>query len=229
MRILIIEDDIKLCNIIQKELTRSDYIVDTCHTGSDSIYYTSRNIYDLIILDRMLPELDGLTLLRTIRSKNITTPVIFVTALGGVNDKIDGLDAGADDYITKPFDMNELKARIRALLRRPQELNLTELLTYANLTLDLKSKTLSTIKSSCVLSKKEMDILQFFILNKDQVLSRELLMTRIWGPDNFVMESNLDTYISFVRRRLKCVQSTAQIKTIHSIGYRMEEIQCTPN
>ena len=227
MRILIVEDDEKLCNVVRNELSDCGYIVDLSYSGADAIYYISQNIYDLIILDRMLPELDGLTLLKTIRLKGNTTPVLFTTALGEIHDKIDGLDAGADDYITKPYDMNELKARIRALLRRPQEITAMDQLTYQNLVLDLTSKKLWTEHNNCFLSKKESELLSFFMKNKEQILNREQILSRVWGPDNFVMQGNLDTYISFLRRRLKSVQSKAEIKTIHSVGYCLEAATCT--
>ena len=162
MRILIIEDDIKLCQTMKKQLEAASYTVDTCYCGDDSLYYVSKQLYDLIIMDRMLPTLDGLSIIQIMRKKGITTPVIMVTALVGINDKIDGLDAGADDYLTKPFSMEELLARMRALLRRPQTLRDYKQLIYSNMTLEINSRILSTEGKSCELSKKECDLLEFF-------------------------------------------------------------------
>ncbi len=224
MRILIIEDDIKLCQTMKKQLETAAYTVDTCYSGEDSLYYVSKQVYDLIILDRMLPKLDGLSIVQSIRKRGITTPVIMVTALVGINDKIDGLDAGADDYLVKPFSMDELFARIRALLRRPQTLQNINQLTFSNMKLDLISRTLWTETKSCELSKKECDLLEFFMKNKGQILERELILSRVWGPDSFVTDGNLDNYISFLRRRLTSLGCKAQIKTIHGIGYRLEDL-----
>jgi DNA-binding response OmpR family regulator len=223
MRILIIEDDIKLCQTMKKQLETASYTVDTCYTGDDSLYYVSKQLYDLIIMDRMLPNLDGLSIIQIMRKRGITTPVIMVTALVGINDKIDGLDAGADDYLAKPFSIEELFARIRALLRRPQTLQNFNQLIFSNMKLDLNSRILSTEAMNCELSKKECDLLEFFIKNKGQILERELILSRVWGPDAFASDGNLDNYISFLRRRLTSLACKAQIKTIYGIGYRLED------
>ncbi len=224
MRLLIIDDDEKLCQIMKKQLEKAGYTVDSCYTGDDSLYYVNKQLYDLIILDRMLPHLDGMSILQIIRNKGITTPVIMVTALVGINDKINGLDAGADDYLTKPFVIDELLARIRALLRRPQTIQDLCNLNFSNMQLNIKSRILTTDTASCELSKKECDLLEFFMKNTGQILERELLLTRVWGPDVFATDGNLDNYISFLRRRLKSLQCHAQLKTIHCIGYRLEEL-----
>lgn len=224
MRILLIEDDKKLSQAIAKQLKQSGYEVDACYDGEEAIFYGMANSYDIIILDRMLPEMDGLSVLKQLRKKQLAIPVIMVTALGEIEDRIDGLDAGADDYLVKPFAMDELLARIRALTRRPVTLQLSSIMTYQNLSLDPSKKLLFTSTTSLTLSKKEGDLLEFFIRNHDQVLTRELLLTRIWGPDSEVSDGNLDNYISFLRRRLKTVHSNAIIKTVHGIGYRLEAL-----
>lgn len=226
MRILIIEDDIKLCDTLSIQLEHQGYHIDKCYSGEDALYYALGHVYDILILDRMLPVLDGLSILQLIRKKGISTPTIMVTAMNGLNDRIDGLDAGADDYLVKPFEVEELFARIRALLRRPTQMQNNEILEYANISLNITNKLLtSTTGDSCSLSKKECELLEFFIKNKNQILERELLLSRVWGPDAFACDSNLDNYISFLRRRLKIVNSTAKINTIHSIGYRLVVIE----
>lgn len=227
MRLLIIEDDEKLCKTMKIQLEEAGYTIDSCYTGDDSLYYVNKQLYDLIILDRMLPNLDGMSILQIIRNKGITTPIIMVTALVGINDKIDGLDAGADDYLTKPFVIDELLARIRALLRRPQIMKDHCVISLANMKLNLKSRILETDTDSCEISKKECDLLEFFMKNTGQILEREVLLTRVWGPDAFAADGNLDNYIFFLRRRLKSLQCHARIKTIHSIGYYMEECNVT--
>lgn len=223
MRILIIEDDIKLCQSIKKQLEAVSFKADSCYSGEDALYYISKQLYDLIILDRMLPGVDGLNIIQILRRKGITTPVIMTTALVGINDRIDGLDAGADDYLAKPFSIDELLARIRALLRRPQKLQDYNLLTFSNMKLEMISRTLSTETKECELTKKECDLMEFFMKNKGQILERDLILARVWGPDTFVSDGNLDNYISFLRRRLVSLRCNARIKTIHAIGYRLEE------
>lgn len=224
MRLLIIEDDIKLCNTMKKQLEHNDYNVDVCSQGDDALFYVSRQFYDLIILDRMLPGLDGLSILQILRKKGITTHVIMVTALSGINDRIDGLDSGADDYLAKPFVMEELSARIRALLRRPQSIQDSSILHFLDIALDTKSRKLTCNSVSNELSKKECELLEFFLRNPNQILERELLLNRVWGPDAFATDGNLDNYMSFLRRRLKLLKCKVQIKTIHGIGYRLEEV-----
>lgn len=227
MRLLIIEDDEKLCKTMKMQLEEAGYTIDSCYTGDDSLYYVNKQLYDLIILDRMLPNLDGMSILQIIRNKGITTPVIMVTALVGINDKINGLDAGADDYLTKPFVIDELLARIRALLRRPQIMQDLCVISFGNMKLNLKSRILETDTGSCEISKKECDLLEFFMRNTGQILEREVLLTRVWGPDAFAADGNLDNYIFFLRRRLKSLQCHARIKTIHSIGYCLEGCNVT--
>ncbi len=223
MRLLLIEDDRQLHDSMKNQLLEQGYAVDGCYTGEDGLYLGLQYSYDLIILDRMLPEVDGITILKTIRSKKVTTPIILVTALNGLTDKITGLDSGADDYLPKPFAMEELFARIRALLRRPVSLELEEKLSYADITFYPMTRSLSTLTSHCELSKKESALLELFLRNKNQVLTRELILARIWGSDNEVSDGNIDNYISFLRRRLRTVKSHVKIITIHGIGYRMEE------
>lgn len=223
MRLLIIDDDIALCEALTIQLNASGYYVDSCHNGEDALFYAMQNSYDIILLDRMLPTVDGLTLLTAIRKNNIHTPIILMTAMTQVKDRIEGLDAGADDYLTKPFDSLELMARIRALARRPRSIECYDLLSFSDLSLDTSHKELSTPKSSVTLSKRESALFEYFIRNCNQTLSRAMLLSHIWGPDSEVEEGNLDNYIHFARKRLKSLESAAKITTIHGIGYRLEE------
>lgn len=222
MRILIIEDDKDLCDTMAYHLRQEGYEVDTCYRGDEADFYFKQRVHDAIILDRMLPEVDGLTLVERARNAGLLIPVIMVTAMNGINDRIDGLDAGADDYLVKPFAMEELLARIRALLRRPANLIKIENVTFGNLVLDTELHILKSKEKQISLSKKETLLLEFFIRNKNQVLSRNQILSKVWGSDNFVEEGNIDNYIYFIRRRLKAVNSNVKIKTIHGVGYRME-------
>jgi DNA-binding response OmpR family regulator len=224
MKILLIEDDKDLCAALSVTLKKEGFDVDISMRGDDAIYYATSASYDIIILDRMLPVLDGLSLLQHLRTKNITTPVILVTAMSGISDRIDGLDAGADDYLVKPFDVGELLARIRALVRRPRELNNIHTLQFSNFTLNIDLHTLTTEAKTVTLSNKETKLLEFLIKNKSQVLTRDQMIERVWGLDTFVEDGNLDNYIYLVRRRLKAASCKAQIKTIHSVGYQLVEL-----
>lgn len=222
MRILIIEDDKDLCSIISEQLNKNGYATDICNDGYEAVFYAAKKAYDIIILDRMLPEKDGLTVLSEIRKNHVTTPIIMVTAMNSVENRIEGLDTGADDYLTKPFAIEELFARIRALVRRPSKIVNSDKLTFSNMTLLLNENRLISDNASCDLSKRETDLLAFFIRNKNQVLTREMLLSRVWGVDSLVTDSNLDNFISFLRKRLKTINSQAKIKTIRSVGYRLE-------
>lgn len=222
MRILFVEDDAALCAALNIHLKKAGYTVDFCPDGQDALFYAFQNTYDVILLDRMLPGLDGLTLLHAIRSKGIHTPVIMVTALDAIPDRIQGLDAGADDYLVKPFDIWELLARIRALTRRPAAMLADTAICCGDVTLDTDRREL-TCQETVSLSKKETMLLEYLIRHKGQTLSRSVLLSYVWGPDSEIEEGNLDNYIYFLRRRLRAVKSTIQIKTAHGIGYRLEE------
>jgi two-component system, OmpR family, response regulator len=222
MRLLLIEDDEELCEVVALHLNKAGYELDICHSGDDADYYISNHTHDAVILDRMLPGIDGLTLLQRIRRQGNATPVIMVTAMNGINDRIDGLDGGADDYLVKPFVVDELLARIRALLRRPRKIEDVGLLGYADMEFNINTLTATCGSKSVSLSKREGAMLEYFIMNKEQILTREQILGRVWGMDNFVEDGNLDNYIFFVRRRLKALETQANIKTIHGIGYRLE-------
>jgi len=222
MRILIIEDDADLCEAVKFHLEREGYRADVCHNGGDALHFIRQQAHQLIILDRMLPEVSGISILRQMRARGIATPVIITTALNGVGDRIEGLDAGADDYLIKPFAMDELMARIRAVSRRPSGFEPDRTLRFLDLTLDCGCYTLTGPSASHTLSKREADLLEIFMENPRRLLPRAALLARVWGPDAPVEDGNLDNYIHFLRRRLKTVGSSARIKTARSIGYSLE-------
>lgn len=222
MRILIIEDDEKQCMLLQFQLEKEGYYTDICNDGNDVEYYINQNSYELILLDIMLPHKDGLTILQEMRSDNNSTPVILLTALDSLNDKITGLDSGADDYIVKPFEYSELSARIRCLLRRPPQLKNNDLIKLGDITYWQKENKLQGIDGVCTLSQKEGSLLLLFLNNPDQILQRNNILTRIWGVDYEIEDGNLDNYIYFVRRRLKAVGSCISIQTIRGIGYMLK-------
>lgn len=218
-----IEDDLDLCEAVGATLTGLGHELDVCNSGQDGLDTARAGAYDCILLDRMLPELDGLSLLRELRGGGSATPVLFVTALDGIGDRVDGLDAGADDYLVKPFAMEELLARIRALARRPAQWEATQKLRLGDVEFDPAVAYLTGPRGSCTLSKREAQLLEFLLKNAGQVLPRALLLSRVWGPYAPVEDGNLDNYIHFLRRRLRAVGSGLAIATIRSVGYRLDE------
>jgi DNA-binding response OmpR family regulator len=222
MRLLLVEDDIELCDAVAVHLKKAGYELDICNQGNDVFYYIEKLSYDVVILDRMLPGMDGLTILKKFRCKGITTPVIIVTAMNGINDRVAGLDMGADDYLVKPFAVNELLARIRALLRRPRKIEDTDLIQYGDITFNISSLVVTREEKSISLSKREGTLLEYLLLNKSQILTREQILNRVWGADNFVEDGNIDNYIFLLRRRLKALNTKVMIKTLHGIGYQLE-------
>lgn len=218
MRILLIEDDKELCALLAAQLQKCGYAVDCCYDGEDADMLIKENAWDCILLDRMLPGIDGLTLLKKIR-KISSTPVILITAMGQLKDKIDGLDMGADDYLVKPFAIEELLARIRSIKRRPAKWEDTALIQVGDLTLKSSQATLTGPTGSCTLSKRECSLFEILLSNPGQTLPRSLLLSKIWGPDGSVEEGNLDNYIFFARRRMKSLGSSLTLSTIRGVGY----------
>ena len=221
MKILLIEDDKELCETLKYRLEKEDFAVDVCHDGEEGLYFMEENLHDLVILDRMLPSMDGVQVLKNARKNHVATPVIFLTALGELQDKITGLDCGADDYMVKPFAFEELYARIRCLMRRPGKWEGSSFLTMEDIIYDPETKRLSKGEKECTLSRREGDLLEVFLRNPGQTLPRSVLINRVWGLDSDVEEGNLDNYIHFLRRRLKTVGSTLTVKTVRGVGYQI--------
>lgn len=223
MRLLIIEDDQNLADVLSLQLQHKGFETDCIYHGADAVFYSLQNVYDVIILDRMLPGMDGLTILKLLRENQIHTPVILATALDSIEERITGLNCGADDYIVKPYDIRELIARIYALVRRPSNLENIKTLSFGDLVFDLAEGNLSVGERTIHLSKRERLLLEYFLKNPNQTLSRQLLYTRIWGIDGEVEDGNLDTYIYYLRKHLRSLESHVQISTVHGTGYKLEE------
>lgn len=222
MRLLLIEDDESLCLSLGYQLRQDGFQLDICNDGEEGLLWARQQAHDLIILDRMLPRKDGMTLLRQLRREGIQTPVIFLTALGQVSDKTQGLDAGADDYLVKPFAYDELLARIRCVLRRPSAIAGGSLLRYGDVTYDPDSLTLRCGEAATVLSKRLGDLLELFLRNPGQTLPRQTILLRVWGMETEVEDGNLDNYTYFLRRSLRKVGSRLSLTTVRGIGYRLE-------
>ena len=221
MRILLVEDEKNLSQAIEYILKKNKYIVDTVFNGQDGLDYALSNIYDLIILDIMMPKLDGIQVLKSIRQEKISTPVLFLTAKSTLEDKVIGLDTGADDYLTKPFEIDELLARIRAMLRRKGEL-LEDNITFKDIKLNNSNYTLYCNKNSVQLPLKEFNIMKIFINNPKNVITKEYLIEKVWGFDSDTDYNNVEVYISFLRKKLLTIGSKVEIKTARGVGYYME-------
>ncbi len=222
MRLLLAEDEKELSNALVAILKHNNYSVDAVYNGLDAYDYIIGAEYDGIILDIMMPGLDGLTVLKRIRDKGIQTPVLLLTAKSQVEDKISGLDCGADDYLTKPFVMGELLARIRAMTRRKSsELSLNSL-TVGNVTLDRERFTISTANGEQKLGNKEFQVLEMLMLNRNVLISTERLMEKIWGFDSEAEINVVWVYISYLRKKLAAVGADVEIKASRGIGYTLE-------
>lgn len=222
MRILLIEDDKTLCETLKLSLARAGYETDICHSGADGLLLASSSVYDCLIIDRMLPEMDGLSLLQALRRRGLHTPAIFSTALDGLHDRIDGLDAGADDYLVKPYAVEELLARIRAVTRRPGRLETENLLEFSGMKLSPEQHEVRYEGTTLSLSKKETALLEFFMRSPGRTLNREAILSYIWGSLSEVEDGNLDNYIYFLRRRFRTLKAPVKITTVHGVGYRLE-------
>ena len=222
MNILIIEDEYSLADAIAETLKNEKFNVCIKINGEDGEDEALTNNYDLILLDVMLPEKNGFDILRYLRQEKIRTPVIMLTAKSEIEDKLNGLEHGADDYITKPFSMRELMARIKAVLKRTNNIENMNSLEFEDLSLDLKNAKLKSHNNEIQISGKELDLLEQLLLNKNQILSRENLLERIWGYDSDAEYNNVEVYITFIRRKLKLIESKVNIKAVRGVGYKLE-------
>ena len=224
MRILLVEDEKRMAQALCEILRLEKYDVDHYVSGLDGLSAIESNIYDVAVLDVMLPEMNGFEIAKTARSRGITTPILMLTAKAEVDDKVTGLDSGADDYLTKPFMTKELLARIRALSRRFSGVT-SGILSFGDITLDTSTLTLSCSANgqSVRLSEKEYRILEYLIANSGQILTREQLAVKIWGFESDAEYNNVEVYMSFTRKKLLFVEAKTEIKAVRGVGY---EIRC---
>jgi two-component system response regulator ArlR len=225
MRILIAEDEVSIARALKVMLEKNKYAVDMVHNGNDAFDYINQFSYDVLILDIMMPGKDGLSVLKQARKNGITTPALFLTAKAEIEDRVTGLDAGADDYLPKPFASSEFLARVRALSRR-SESYAPSIVSLGNTSLDCNQYTLSAFERSVRLNNKEYQLMELFLRHPHQVFSSEHLMEKVWGVDS---EAGIDvvwTYIGFLRKKLKGLCSNIEIRTIRGAGYSLEELSC---
>ena len=222
MKLLLVEDSLQLNKALSTVLKRNSFIVDSAFDGEEALLFLDQYTYDVIILDIMLPKVNGLEVLKTARAKHIETPIIMLTAKSTTEDKIQGLDMGADDYLPKPFAVDELLARIRALMRRKPVYKEDNVLSYGDLTLDLNTLVLSTSKDSVVLTNKELHIMSLLMKAEGAIVSLDTISKNAWDIDSFSTSENVWVFISYLRKKLTNIHSSINIKSIRYQGYYLE-------
>jgi len=225
MNILLVEDEIALSNAVKKILEQQGYFVDAVYDGGDAVDYARGMEYGLIILDVMLPGMDGFEVLRTLRRGGLSTPILMLTARSTVPDKVEGLNSGADDYMTKPFASEELLARVGALTRRTGEV-IVDKIDFADLSLDVKSAVLTCGDKRVQLSRKEFEVLRLFLYDPSATITKDSLIINVWGGDSDASDNNVEVYISFIRKKLRFLRSEVTIRNVQKIGYRLEAGAC---
>lgn len=222
MKILIIEDEYSLADAIAEVLKKENFTTNIITDGEEGENEALTNVYDLILLDIMLPNKDGFKILNDLRKEKVDTPIIILTAKSEINDKLNGLKNGADDYITKPFHIKELVARVKVVLKRKVNIENTDILEYDDLKLDIRTGKMSANGNEISINGKELDLLETLLLNKTKIVNREILANKIWGYDSEAEYNNVEVYMSFLRKKLKLIKSNVKIKAIRGIGYKLE-------
>jgi DNA-binding response OmpR family regulator len=222
MRILIVEDEHKIANAIKKGLEQESYAVDVCYTGQDGLDMAETEEYDLLILDLMLPEVDGITITKTLRSHKNHTPILILTAKGDISEKVLGLDSGADDYLTKPFSFEELLARVRALSRRPKAV-LSSTLVVEDLSLNPATFEVKRQNSIINLSSKEFSLLEYLMRNKGKIVSKDRIINHVWDYDSDILPNTVEVYIKYLRNKIDkpFPSSKSLIQTVRGFGYKI--------
>lgn len=222
MNVLVVEDEKRLAAALKQILEQAGYHVDAVFDGQSGLDYAESGLYDVIILDVMLPRMDGFEVIRRLRRGGNSTPVLFLTARSQLSDKVTGLDQGGDEYMTKPFQPEELLARLRAITRRKGEIVIEEA-SFGDLVLDLSTCYLRCGEREVHLSYKEFEVAKLFMTNPNQTISKEQMLVKVWGMDADVADNSVEAYISFLRKKLKFLKSNVEIATLRMIGYRMQE------
>ena len=220
MQALIIEDDVRLASALARILNENGYVTDVVHDGQDGYDYASSGIYDVVILDVMLPRKNGCRVVEELRRARIDTPVLMLTARSEIPDKIEGLDSGADDYMTKPFSPAELLAHLRALTRRQGQV-VFERIEAGDLSLNIESRDLSCNGKSIALSFKEFELARILFSNPGQIVSKDTLISKVWGVESTAVDNNVEAYVSFLRKKIRFLGSGVSIDTIRKAGYRV--------
>ena len=223
MKILVVEDEYSLADAISATLKRENFDVKLAANGIEGEEEALTDVYDLILLDIMLPGKNGFEILKTLRQEKINTPIIILTAKSEIYDKLNGLENGADDYITKPFHMQELVARIKVILKRKANIEDINKLEFGDLKLDLSEGKMISGNNKISINGKELNLLEMLFINKNQIINRETIADKIWGFNSDAEYNNVEVYISFLRKKLKLLNSNVKIKTVRGLGYKMED------
>ena len=223
MRILVVEDEFSLAELVSERLKKERYTVDVSNDGEEGLYNALSGIYDLIILDIMLPKVNGMDILRQVKSEGVQSKVIMLTAKGELEDRLLGFSEGANDYVPKPFHIDELVARVNAQLRI--ENVVSNSLEFGDIVLEYKDSSVKNKETgeSVNINNKEFQLLEYFMSNPNQILSKEMIYDRVWGMESEAVSNNMEAYLSFVRKKLKIIDSKVSIKVIRGMGYRMTE------
>ena len=220
MKILVIEDERLLAQSIRAVLEQKGFAVETVYDGETGAEYAKLGVYDLLILDVMMPGLDGFQVAKAVRASRCSTPILMLTARSGIEDRIEGLNAGADYYLTKPFDTRELLACVNALLRRQG--GQVDELRYGNTSLDLGSGQLCCGEKSVRLSAREFDVMRLLLQSRERILSKEVILARVWGFESNAVENHVEVYVGFLRKKLRSIGSNVRIEAIRRLGYHLE-------
>jgi len=223
MRILVVEDEIGLAEALEQILKQERYLVDAVHDGESGFNHAMTGIYDLIILDIMLPRLDGIEVLKRLRQEHVTIPVILLTAKSEVSDRVKGLDSGADDYLSKPFATQELLARVRSVSRRRGDVPPESTLRFGNVELDPTTLMLSSDTKQIRLILKEKELMELLMTRKNTITSKDLIIEKLWGFNSEAVDNHAEVYVSFLRKKLAFLDADIVITTIRGMGYRLEE------
>ena len=223
MRILVVEDEKALSGLIADRLRREKYVVDVSNDGEEGLDNALSGMYDLLILDIMLPQVDGLTILKEVRKTNLEVKIIMLTAKTELEDRLAGFSGGANDYVPKPFHIDELAARVNAFLRMDKAVGKQP--EYGNISLDYDRSAVTNVQTgeSIAMNNKEFQLLEYLMNNPDRILSREMIYDRIWGLDSEAVSNNLEAYMSFVRKKLRLIDAGVSVRTVRNMGYRLEK------
>ncbi len=223
MRILVVEDEYNLADVISSRLKQEKYVVDIEEDGEDAYLRALSNTYDLILLDVMLPSMDGLDILKKLREQEIQSKIILLTAKSTLQDKLNGFENGANDYLTKPFHLDELVARVNVQLKNDKPFHKQHIMEFGDLSLDCTKSKLTCIKTNETVDLvcKEFQLLEYFMKNAECILEKNQIYDKVWGIDNSMESNNLEAYLSFIRRKLKAIESNVVIKSVRGLGYKM--------
>jgi two-component system response regulator CiaR len=223
MRILVVEDDLPLRKVITELFEEESYQVDGTDSGDDGLFLAEQGIYDLLVLDIMLPGVSGLSIVKKLRLQSMVTPILFLTAKDSVEDRVQGLDVGADDYLVKPFAVSELLARVRALLRRQGAMGTEGEISYCGISIKPKLHDAFVAGMPMQLTIKEFELMEYLVINNEQILTREQIFDRVWGFDSDTANGIVDLYIHYLRKKMSLHNCDHLLHTVRGVGYRLKE------